>query len=139
MTHTCGMDDEEPSETPPDDDDAPEAASPDGAEDQGGGSPREPRESVHDLWSQVRPTSFELPDHILRGFQLDTSHLQSVMAEAAQDTTGQLDVSAFRYGIDRALLRALTGTALTDQCMKGWSEVAGRLVEPLRDLGLDLR
>ena len=125
------MDDEHTDDIPPDDDPT-DTTAPNGADDQDAAAPSEPSVTVNDLFE---PPTFEIPDHILRGFQFDTSRLQSVMGESVQKIVSQIDTSAFQYEIDPELLRAATGSALSDKFMKGWTEVAGRLVEPLRELG----
>jgi hypothetical protein len=126
------MNDEESGDTPADDEPTEHLAyDGDEPDDSSAGGPRL---RVDDLWAQIELPKFEIPEHLLRGFQLDTSHLQSLMTDVAQQIAGQLDTSAFRYEIAPEVLRAISGTVRTDEFMKGWSEIAGRLVEPFRDL-----
>lgn len=125
-------------------------SSPEGPAEQDDTPPSEPNASVNDPWARFEPPkielpevelpmfelpTFEIPDQILRGFQFDTSHLQSVMAKALEGIASQIDTSVFQYQLHPKLLRAITGPALSDEFMKGWAGVVERLVEPLRELG----
>lgn len=137
--------DDDRSDGPTSDDDPIEPGSPNGGAEQDDTPASEPTASGHDPWArfvlpEVEPPPFELPtfeipDRILRGFQFDTAHLQSVMAKAVEGIASHINTNVFQYELDPELLRAIKGPALSKEFMKGWGGVVERLVEPLRELG----
>lgn len=143
LTHPWPTLDPMNDDTPPDDEPS-KPGSDEGPSDQDDTLPSEPNVSEHDPWARFEPPkfglpqvelpTFEIPDHILRGFQFDTSRLQLVLAKAVEGIASQIDTSAYQYQLDPKLIQAITGPALSDEFMKGWSGVVERLVEPLREL-----
>lgn len=134
------MNDDIPPDGQPGDDEPSDPSSAEGSADRDVAAANEPIASVNDRWVRFEPPKIDLPTfeisgHVLRGFQLDTSPLQSAMAKAVEGLAGQIDPSAFQYQLDPELLRAIKGPALSDEFMRGWGGVVERLVEPLRELG----